>query len=291
MPVSTRDHRGASCGPRCGGDFRSEPHGRVRNPWAEALATLERVFTNSASRLELGQAQYTIMCADDGGTIDDLIVYRLGPEHYMLCVNASNIETDREWLAQLNGWSATFEDVSDGTALVAIQGPVAVAILATLADFPIAGVARFGIAEGTKSRGSAALLPARVTPAKTASSCSSDDDGARDLFEAILAAGAAADATSRAGRARHVADRSGSGALWPRTRSQHFAARSGPGGFRQAGATVYRRNGACRATRARIDEKLVGLRTDDGRRSRARATACFEKGDEAGVVTSGTFAP
>ena len=109
---------------------------------------LERAFTNSAARLKQGQAQYTIMCAEDGGTIDDLIVYRLGPERYMLCVNASNIDVDREWIVELNGGRAKFEDVSDATALIAVQGPVAVAILATLADFPIADVPRFGVASG-----------------------------------------------------------------------------------------------------------------------------------------------
>ena len=88
-----------------------------------ALAMLERALTNSAARLKHGQAQYTIMCADDGGTIDDLIVYRLGAEHYMLCVNASNIDADREWFVELNGGRAKFEDVSDETALVAVQGP------------------------------------------------------------------------------------------------------------------------------------------------------------------------
>src|SRR5260370_22999905 len=66
-----------------------------------ALATLERAFTNSAARLKQGQAQYTIMCTEDGGTIDDLIVYRLGPERYMLCVHASNVEADRGWILHL----------------------------------------------------------------------------------------------------------------------------------------------------------------------------------------------
>src|SRR5713226_464222 len=54
-----------------------------------ALELLERALTNSAARLREGQAQYTIMCAEDGGTIDDLIVYRTGAERYVLCVNAS----------------------------------------------------------------------------------------------------------------------------------------------------------------------------------------------------------
>src|ERR1019366_7590067 len=86
-----------------------------------ALGTIERAFTNSAARLKQGHAQYTIMCAEDGATIDDLI-----------CVNASNIDTDREWIAELNGGRAKFEDISGVTALVAVQGPLAVAILATL---------------------------------------------------------------------------------------------------------------------------------------------------------------
>ena len=54
----------------------------------------------------IGQAQYTLMCAPDGGTIDDLIVYRLDDERYMLCVNASNIAADREWLLELNAQGA-----------------------------------------------------------------------------------------------------------------------------------------------------------------------------------------
>ena len=158
-----------------------------------ALATLERAFTNSASRLKLGQAQYTIMCAEDGGTIDDLIVYRLEPERYMLCVNASNIEADREWLVELNGGRAKFEDVSDATALIAVQGPVAVAILATLADFPIADVPRYGICGGEVA-GIACLAARTGYTGEDGFELFVDNDGARELFEAILEMGAAANA-------------------------------------------------------------------------------------------------
>src|SRR5580704_18274569 len=68
-----------------------------------ALAILERALTNSAARLREGYAQYTLLCTPEGGTIDDLIVYRLEAERYLLCVNASNIGADREWLTALNG--------------------------------------------------------------------------------------------------------------------------------------------------------------------------------------------
>src|SRR5215472_13854861 len=72
----------------------------VRGP--HALELLELAFTNSAARLRDGQAQYTIMCADDGGTIDDLLVYRRTADDYLLCVNALNIEADWQWLGDLN---------------------------------------------------------------------------------------------------------------------------------------------------------------------------------------------
>src|ERR1700730_7426882 len=78
----------------------------IRGPGA--LAMLERALSNSAARLVNGQAHYTLICAEDGGAIDDLIVYRLGPEHYMLCVNASNIATDREWLIAIPHEGADF---------------------------------------------------------------------------------------------------------------------------------------------------------------------------------------
>src|SRR5512143_1369679 len=101
--------------------------------WLEgpaALPLLERALTNSAARLADGQAQYTIMCTEDGGTIDDLIVYRVAAERYMLCVNASNIAADWEWLSRINYDGAKLTDRSEETALVAIQGPQAAAILA-----------------------------------------------------------------------------------------------------------------------------------------------------------------
>src|SRR5580700_10118581 len=99
----------------------------LRGP--HALELLERALTNSAVRLAEGQAQYTLACLESGGVIDDLIVYKLRPERYMLCVNAANIEADRDRLLELNSGRAEFRDISEQTALVAIQGPRALEIL------------------------------------------------------------------------------------------------------------------------------------------------------------------
>src|ERR1700722_19597176 len=133
---------------RAAGLFDLSHMGEFHLEGSRALPLLERALTNSAARLTDGQAQYTIMCADDGGTIDDLIVYRLAAEHYMLCVNASNIATDWAWLTELNRDGAIMTDRSDDTALVALQGPRAVAILARVTTLPLASIARFRTAEG-----------------------------------------------------------------------------------------------------------------------------------------------
>jgi aminomethyltransferase len=256
-----------------------------------ALETIERAFTNSAARLKPGQAQYTIMCAEDGGTIDDLIVYRLGPERYMLCVNASNIETDREWIAELNGGRAKFDDVSDATAAIAVQGPRAVAILATLADFPIANVARFGVAGG---------LIAGITCIAARTGYTGEDGfelfvenaGARRLFEAILEAGAGVDAKPVGLGARDTLRLEAGLPLYGHELDRNSSPlEAGLAAFVKLGRPFI---GAAALTAQRdrgLKKTLVGLQTDDGRMVARQGYRVFRNGAEAGVVTSGTFAP
>jgi aminomethyltransferase len=86
------------------------------------------------SQLEVNQAQYSLMCYPDGGVVDDLLVYKLASDHYMLVINASNIEKDMEWLEQhvIDSKAVTLENISDATALLALQGPMAEQILQRL---------------------------------------------------------------------------------------------------------------------------------------------------------------
>ncbi|HVA39230.1 MAG TPA: glycine cleavage system aminomethyltransferase GcvT, partial [Candidatus Binataceae bacterium] len=157
---------------------------------AAALELLERAMTNSAARLEVGRAQYTLMCTPEGGTIDDLIVYRLDDARYMLCVNASNIAADREWLLELGAKDAGFRDSSEETGLVAVQGPLAQAILQSLSRSPLASMRRFAVVE-------AEVAGVRCVVARTGYT---GEDGfelftaataaAEQLFSAILEAGA-----------------------------------------------------------------------------------------------------
>jgi aminomethyltransferase len=256
-----------------------------------ALATIERAFTNSAARLSQGQAQYTIMCAEDGGTLDDLIVYRLESERYMLCVNASNIDADREWIVELNGGRATFEDVSDATALIAVQGPVAVAILAILADFPIADVPRFGIAGGQVA-GITCLAARTGYTGEDGFELFVDNDGARQLFESILDAGAAANAKPVGLGARDTLRLEAGLPLYGHELDRNSSPlEAGLGTFVKLGRDFV---GSAALTAQRdlgLKKKLIGLQTDDGRMVARQGYRVFRDGNQAGVITSGTFAP
>src|SRR5215510_15411537 len=80
-----------------------------------ALDLIQRVTSNDASKLIDGQAQYSCLPNDKGGIVDDLIVYKIKDEDYMLVVNASNIEKDWNWILKFNTKGATMKDVSDET--------------------------------------------------------------------------------------------------------------------------------------------------------------------------------
>jgi aminomethyltransferase len=98
-----------------------------------ALADLERITTNRVAALVDGRVQYSAMCYENGGFIDDLLVYRLG-DSYMLVVNAANKQKDLDWIRSHIGTSTEFRDASDETALIAVQGPLAEKVMGKVAD-------------------------------------------------------------------------------------------------------------------------------------------------------------
>lgn len=104
----------------------------VKGP--HALDFVQFVTTNDASRLEIGQAQYSLICYPTGGMVDDTIVYRMGESHYMLCVNASNVEKDYDWIkSQIqDSHDVQVANVSDSYAQIALQGPKAMGIINSL---------------------------------------------------------------------------------------------------------------------------------------------------------------
>jgi aminomethyltransferase len=119
----------------------------VRGPGAAAF--LNRLVTNDVARLFPGRVLYSPMCYPDGGVVDDLLVYQRAADDFFLCVNAGNLGRDLEWIrTQAAGYDLIVTDRSAETALLALQGPSAVAILQGLTATSLAGIGYYHFATG-----------------------------------------------------------------------------------------------------------------------------------------------
>ncbi|MDZ7721018.1 MAG: glycine cleavage system aminomethyltransferase GcvT [Balneolaceae bacterium] len=116
---------------------------------ADALSLIQKVTINDASVLKPGKAQYSAMCYEDGGIVDDLLVYMLEDEKYMLVVNASNIDKDFEWIQSQNKTEADVQDRSEELGLIALQGPKSVDILQKLTGTDAGSIRFYTFEEGT----------------------------------------------------------------------------------------------------------------------------------------------
>ena len=105
-----------------------------------ALALIQKVTSNDASKLVDGKAQYSCLPNNDGGIVDDLIVYKIADNHYMLVVNASNIEKDWNWISSHNDLGVDMQNLSDGYSLLAIQGPKAAEAMQSLTSIDLANM-------------------------------------------------------------------------------------------------------------------------------------------------------
>jgi aminomethyltransferase len=103
-----------------------------------ALDLIQRVCSNDASTLFDGKVQYSCLPNEQGGIVDDLLVYRINEKAYMLVVNASNIEKDWEWISKYNNAGVEMKNISDQTSLLAVQGPKAAAAVQSLTDVDLA---------------------------------------------------------------------------------------------------------------------------------------------------------
>jgi aminomethyltransferase len=106
----------------------------------KALDLIQKVTTNDASVLTVGRAQYSCLPNADGGIVDDLIVYKMGEEKYMLVVNASNMEKDWNWISAHNDLGVDMKNASDDYSLLAIQGPKAVEAMQALTDIDLSEI-------------------------------------------------------------------------------------------------------------------------------------------------------
>jgi aminomethyltransferase len=155
----------------------------------EAGAALAAALVTDPPALAVGRAHYSMICAPDGGIIDDLIVYRLAEDRFMVVANASNASTvSDELVHRLEGFAAVLDDRSLATGLVAVQGPRALDIVGPLADIDIAAIKYYGIAEGTVA-GVPALVARTGYTGEDGFELFVDVDRAGETWDAMIAAG------------------------------------------------------------------------------------------------------
>ncbi|EGV42042.1 glycine cleavage system aminomethyltransferase GcvT [Bizionia argentinensis JUB59] len=114
----------------------------------KALALIQKLTSNDASKLTIGKAQYTYFPNETGGVIDDFIVYKLEEESYLLVVNAGNIEKDWKWIQSNNDIGADISDVSDTYSLLAIQGPKAIEAMQPLTSHNLSDIKFYNFVVG-----------------------------------------------------------------------------------------------------------------------------------------------
>ena len=265
------------------GVFDVSHMGQVETRGPDALAFLQRMVTNDVRRIPEGGAQYSLMCRDDGGVLDDLFSYRLADCHYLTVTNAANHERDLAWLAQqATEFDVDVFDRCDDYAMLAVQGPRARALVQK--------------AQRRDAAGADALLPADDRGYADARVCGTGytgEDGVELLLDPGISAGRVGRDRRRgrgpggARRARHAAP---GGLFSPvRKRSQRGPRpdRSRPGLVLQGGHRVHRlRGGRGGARREGSAEKLVPFAVEGP--GIARQGNAVVGG---GVVTSGSFSP
>src|SRR5262245_13695722 len=255
-----------------------------------ALAAVQRLCTNDATAIEVGQVQYSLLCMPDGGIVDDLTLYRLAADRFMLTVNASNIDQDWRWVTE-HGAGARWRNASDDTALLAVQGPRAEGLVGRLADVDVAPLRYYHFA-----RGSVAGVPALISR----TGYTGEDgfelyvaaDRAEALWHALLDAGRADGIQPIGLGARDTLRLEMKFALYGNDIDQTTnPLEAGLGWVVKPAKGEFIGRDAIEAMRARgIPRKLVGFEMED-RAVPRHGYRILSAGAEAGIVTSGSFAP
>ncbi len=164
---------------------------------SQALDLIQKVTSNDVSKLEIGDIQYSCLPNLNGGIVDDLLVYRLtedmcseGERAYMLVVNASNIEKDWNWITENNSFDAKMTNISDQSALLAVQGPKAVEILQKLTDVDLSSIKYYNFVKSTMAGINNVLISATGYTGSGGFELYVANEKVVDLWNAIFKAGA-----------------------------------------------------------------------------------------------------
>jgi len=259
----------------------------------QALKLIQTVTVNDASALEPGQAQYSAMCAEDGTVLDDLLVYRMGADHFLVVVNAANRDSDLAWIrSHAKGMDVAIRDRSDETALIAIQGPAAARILGPLTDLDLDQVGYYRFDSG-RVVGVESLVARTGYTGEDGFEIYHPASRASDVWRALLDQGKKDQGLLPAGLGARDTLRLEMGyPLYGNDLDRdHTALESGLGWIVKLDAKEFvGRKALARQKEEGVSRRLAGIRLTDKGFPRAGYPVVAD-GKEVGTVTSGTLSP
>ena len=158
---------------------------------SEALDLIQKISTNDASKLEVGKVQYSCMPNGRGGIVDDLLIYKMDKEVYMLVVNASNIQKDWDWIQKNNSFKAELQDISERTTLLAIQGPKAAQAMQALTEINLSEMVYYTFEKGKFAGVNNVLVSATGYTGSGGFEIYFDNLHANKIWDAVMKAGEA----------------------------------------------------------------------------------------------------
>jgi aminomethyltransferase len=262
---------------------------RVRGAGAERL--LQRLTPNDVSKLAVGRAHYSGLLTERGTYVDDLLIYRLGAEDFLVVVNASNAQRDFEWIAsRVDGEDATDAEVideSDRYALLALQGPKALEILAPFASAGVSALRYYGFLQGEVAGAPALISRTGYTGEDGVEIYLAPEDAPavwRRLVEAgAVPAGLGARDTLRLEAAMALYGHEIDESTTPLEAGLGWVVKLEKGDFLGRGALLAQREGG-------LPKQLVGFEVQ-GRGIARQGHGVVSEGKTVGVVTSGTWSP
>lgn len=266
----------------------------------EALNLVQTVTSNDASKLEIGDAQYSCLPNHNGGIVDDLLVYRLdedqcseGEQAFMLVVNASNIQKDWDWISQHNTFEAKMIDISDRTGLLAIQGPKALEAMQALTEVDLSALKYYTFIKGTFAGIDNVLISATGYTGSGGLELYVANEHASKLWDAVMDAGKDFDIQPIGLGARDTLRLEMGYCLYGNDIDDYTSPiEAGLGWITKTKKEHFNSIDIFKQQRAEgITKKLVAFTIDDRRVPRHGYPIESDEGEEIGIVTSGTSSP
>ncbi|WP_200974203.1 glycine cleavage system aminomethyltransferase GcvT [Echinicola sp. 20G] len=262
----------------------------VKGP--NALALIQKVTSNDASKLVIDQAQYSCFPNEKGGIVDDLIVYKMDEEEYMLVVNASNIDKDWDWVNQHNTVGAELENISDEISLFAVQGPKATAALQKLTSVKLDEIKFYHFAIGEFAGKQDVIISGTGYTGAGGFEIYVKNEDALAVWDAIFEAGAEFDIKPIGLGARDTLRLEMGYCLYGNDIDDTTSPlEAGLGWITKFTKDFINSENLKQQKEEGISKKLVGFKFKDKGIPRAHYPILNESGEQIGEVTSGTMSP